>query len=175
MRIRMAVIVAALATVGASQADAQIHVGPVVAFANDFDLGVGALAIVPLEELSESLELSGSFLYFFPSEGTDMISGVQSDVDYWEVNGNLGIVIPTDNSSFTPYLGTGLNVGRVSGRVAISGVGETSETDTHVGLNLFAGVRFGSESTRPFAEARYQIGGGEQFMVAGGVTIPLGG
>lgn len=158
----------------ASPGSAQVQIGAEADFANDFDLGIGGRLIVALADLHPRLSAEGSVVYFFPSESVDEVPGVSADVDYWEFNANLRYSIAVDNPNFAPYVGAGLNIGRLTGSVQIDGVGNASESDTEVGLNALGGVQFGSGRIRPFAEARVQIGGGEQFVLAGGATIPVG-
>ena len=159
---------------GAAPLDGQAHLGAELAYANDLDLGVGLRVDVPVAAVHEQFRLVGSFLYFFPGESSDEIPGVDADVEYWEANVNGRFRIATDDASLTPYVGAGLNIGRLTGSVDITGVGGTSESSTELGLNLLGGVEFGRGPSRPFVEGRFEVGGGEQFVVSGGITIPLG-
>lgn len=159
----------------AAPAAAQIYVSPEVAFASDFNIGVGFGVEVPVEEVNDRFSIHGNALYFFPGESAEEIPGVDADVDYWELNANGRFRIPLADQSWTPYLGAGLNIGRVSGSVSIDGVGSTKETSTELGVNVLGGVQFGDGASRPFVEGRYELGGGEQFVLSGGISLAIGG
>lgn len=174
MKTRLACVAAIAMLLGVSPAAGQAHLGAELAYANDLDLGVGLRIDVPVEAVHERFHVTGSFLYFFPGESSDEIPGVSADIEYWEVNANGRFRIANDDANLTPYIGAGLNIGRLTGSVDISGVGGTSESSTELGLNLLGGLEFGRGPSRPFVEGRFEVGGGEQFIIAGGITIPIG-
>jgi opacity protein-like surface antigen len=131
-------------------------------FGTETDFGIGARAVFGLRSLFPTTPLDAhvSFDYFFP----DAPAGV--DVTYWEINGNVAYRIPTKNAGLAPYAGGGLSIAHAS--ASASGV---SASDTDIGLNLLGGATFGRSKTKPFAEARLTLGGGDQFVITGGVRF----
>ena len=174
MKTRTAYIAVLSLVLGPTPLVGQAFLGAELAYANDLDLGVGLRVDLPVEAIHERFSVTGSFLYFFPGESSDEIPGVEADVEYWEFNANGRFRIANDEVSLTPYVGAGLNVGRLTGSVDISGVGGASNSSTEAGLNLLGGLEFGRGPTRPFVEGRFEVGGGEQFVVSGGISIPIG-
>jgi hypothetical protein len=87
--------------------------------------------------------------------------------NYFELNGNIayGFSIEGNNSLF-PYVGSGLSLAHASG----GGPGGDN-SDTDLGLNLLAGTAFDAERLRPFIEARFEVGGGEQLVITAGVLF----
>src|SRR2546427_631812 len=143
--------------------------GPELNWSSDVDFGIGARGVFPLQSLFPKTPLDGivSFDYFFPSHTTCTGS------HYWEINGNVATRFTVQaRSSFRPYAGGGLNIIHASSTVTIAGQ-TVSGSDTKAGLNLLGGTTFklkGSKLT-PFAEARGEIGGGETFILPGGVRV----
>ena len=140
---------AALLSVGfALPAQGQVHFGPQVSWADDADIGLGGRVAAGVPQYG-GIEFIGSVDYFFPDVG-----------DYWEINGNLVHNFDLQGSdAFRPYAGGGLNV--------------AGNGDTQVGLNLLGGAKFATDSpATPFVEARFEIEGGEQFVLTGGLLFP---
>src|SRR2546425_5769207 len=140
--------------------------GPELNWSSDFDFGIGARGVFPLQSLFPKTPLDGivSFDYFFPSHPTG------TSYHYWEINGNVAyrFTVPA-RSSFRPYAGGGLNIIHASAGPS----GGPTVSDTKAGLNLLGGTTFklkGSKLT-PFAEARGEIGGGKTFIITGGVRF----
>jgi opacity protein-like surface antigen len=151
-----------LAVQPVDRAHAQVRFGANLSWADDADLGIGARVGFGIGSVSRRQPIEGvvSFDYFFPDD-----AGTGADVTYWEINANGIYKFAASGGSLAPYIGAGLNYAR--GSVAISGIGSGSESD--VGLNLLGGIRFNtSRSLQPFAEARIELGGGEQLVLAGG-------
>lgn len=144
--------------------EAQATVGGAVAWHDEADLGIAGFVSMPLSGVHPNLSVVGDFSWFFPDdEGTD------ADVDYYEVNGNLLYGFPSDGP-VNPWVLAGVNIARASAEA-----GDVSVSDTEVGLNVGGGVTFATESIRPLAGAKYELGGGEGFVVFAGIGIPLGG
>jgi hypothetical protein len=141
----------------AAPAAAQVGVGGQVSWADDADIGVGARIVVPLDQIHPQLSFVPSFDVFFPGD----------DLNYWELNANLHYSFPQGNPQVVPYVGTGLNYARVSFRTP--GTGRVSSSD--LGVNLLGGIRFPMNTVTPFAELKFEIGGGEQFVLTGGLTF----
>lgn len=133
--------------------------GPQASFADEADLGLGARAHWTFTN-RHPLALITSFDYFFPS------APAGADASHWEVNGNLAYQF---GRRWKPYVGPGLNLARRT--TAFSGT-DLSGRDTALGVNMLGGVRRVDGSKRQyFAEARYEIKGGEQFLVTAGVLF----
>lgn len=146
-------VVGVLVLTGPREAQAQALFGAEVLFGTETDVGLGGRVHVPLDLGVPNLEFMGSFNLFFPD----------GPADYWEINGNVWYRIETSGRSRAlPYVGGGLNIGRWS---------REDFDDTDLGLNLGGGVRFPFENTTPFLEARFTIGGEEQFVIGGGVLF----
>ncbi len=155
MRGRLFVVLGTVLAVGAVQsAQAQtpdIRVGPELSFADDADLGIGARIEVGIPNTSAFV--SGAFDFFFPG----------GDVDYWELNGNFGYGFPLNTTNAViPYAIGGLNVAHVSS-------GPFSNTE--LGLNLGGGGRFPLQQVDLFFELRFEVQGGEQVVITGGVLF----
>lgn len=144
--------VALLALPGTARGQ-DVQLGPQLSVADDVDLGLGGRAVFNVGDPG-GWEGIGSFDVFFP----------ESDIDYWELNGNLVYNFPVEETrTFFPYLGGGLNVAHASAGTV---------DDTELGLNVVGGGKFDAEGLTPFVEARLEIEGGEQFVITGGLLFP---
>ena len=147
-------------------------IGPTVGFHGEADFGIGGYISIPLDDESERLAINGSFGMFFPSGAS--IGTTEVDIDYWEANADLVYSLPID-ASVAPFAMAGLNIARVSGGVSSDLIEQDlSASNTEVGINLGGGIVFPNDTVRPFVGAKYEIGGGEDFMVFGGIGIPIG-
>ena len=155
--------------------DAQVHLGGQLSVADDADFGLGARATFGLPTPTP-LEIIATADYFFP----DGAAGV--DINYWEINANLVYLFKISGSIVAPYAGGGLNFAHASVSTDLSGLGvelpgelSTSErSDSDVGLNLLGGAKFNVGSITPFGELRFELNGGEQVVLSGGVLFRLG-
>ena len=157
-------LVGMLAVPGA--ADAQFTLGPVGAFHDDFDFGVGAYAAIPVPSLDENLSINPSFVYFFPD----------GDFDFWEINGDVVYrFVVADDVPVLPFALAGLNIARFS-TPSVTVLGQTvGGSNTEIGLNLGGGVGFRAESVLPFVGAKFEIQDSSGFVVFGGVGFTVGG
>lgn len=159
-RMTAFILGALLATTGPLHAQT---FGLQASWGDDVDFGLGGRAAFDLVPAS-SLELIGSFDYFFPDEPAGM------DIDYWELNGNLAYAFNVAGApGFAPYVGAGLNVAH--GSASFEADPDLSSSDTEAGLNLLGGARFGRSSVKPYAELRFELGGGEQVVLTGGLLF----
>lgn len=149
-----------------------VSFGAQLSFADDTDLGIGVRAMVGTENLIEETRFVGSFDWFFPDEG----GGV--DVSYWELNLNGHYMLPFElDSPIDFYAGGGLNIAHLSVDIPDITVGGFttqggSASDTDIGLNILGGLDFRiSDSLGGFGELRIELGGGEQFVLTGGVRF----
>lgn len=157
------VVTAALIVLTASDTSAQAKFGGQVSWGDDSDFGLGGRAAVDVAQAP--LEVSGTFDFFFPDEppGTELT--------YWEINGNLSYLIDIPEApSLIPYLGAGLNIAHAS--LDFDDVSPRDGSETDAGLNLLGGMRFETTAyVLPFIELRLELGGGEQFVVSGGLIF----
>lgn len=135
-----------------ASADAQIYIGPEIAFNDDADLGIGASLEFDLPSIDPALSYMGDLVIFFPGD----------DFDYLEINTNLTYDLPLENTSVVPFVLGGLNIARAS---FDGGPGEDSESDTEIGLNLGGGVKFDAGTLQPRVGARAVLGGSETFTL----------
>lgn len=163
-------VLSVVAALSAPQAHAQsgtsdkrVHLGVQGSFGENSDFGVGARAIFDLSGHRAGLTGIASFDYFFVGDdGLGSLLGL--DVNYWEANGNI-VYAFSRSGSVQPYIGAGLNLAHASLSTDIGGV-STSD----IGVNALGGINFG-KSGRLFAEARLELGGGEQFVATVGVRF----
>lgn len=127
---------------------AGILIGPEVAYNDDAHLGIGIGLEFDLLSIDPNLSYMGDLVFFFPD-----------DFDYFEFNANLAYDLPLEDASVTPFVLSGLNVGRVSGE------GESDFSDTEVGLNLGAGVKFDAGSVTPRVTGRFNLFSSESFTL----------
>jgi hypothetical protein len=146
--------------VAPSAASAQLDLGAQVNWAEDTDLGIGGRASLGLPILQSAFELVGSFDYFFPDNAA---------LDYWEINANVLHAIPLQGSPIGVYVGTGLNVAHAS--LDTEGI---NGSDTQIGLNLLGGLRWNGAPVMLFGEVRWELEGGEQFVLTGGAMFNVG-
>jgi prepilin-type processing-associated H-X9-DG protein len=155
----------ALAAVPAA-ARAQIGLAPQVSYGDDYDFAVGGRLALRLPT-ETALEITGSFDLFFPEA---------DNLDYWEVNANVNYLVTMVESLFVPYVGAGLNVARLDGHVrpVENGFGGGEFSETEYGANLLVGVRYVGAAAVPFAEARFEVDGGDQVVFTAGVLFTIG-
>lgn len=162
MRIRAGLFVVLAALVLApGAASSQATLGPLLAYHDDVDFGIGVALGLPVTSIEPGAGLLADFVWFFP-EGTG--------TDYWEINGNATYDFPLQNSTVLPFVLAGLNIGHFS-----IDTGTISGGDTELGLNLGGGIEFDAGSFRPSAGLRVTLGGYEGFVLF--ITLPfeLGG
>ena len=157
---------AASGLVFAPQASAQ-QFGVHLNWADDVDLGIGARAMFDLGGLVSSSDddplanlkgvVSGDY-FFWDCD--------PFDCTYFEINGNAIYPFELEDSDLQPYVGGGLNFASVD----FEGSG-----DTDVGLNLLGGINFDLGGFAAFAEAKTEVGGGDQFVLTFGVLLGSSG
>lgn len=159
MRMKAVVLTGVLVLAGASLAQAQVRFAPQAAVGTESDFGIGGRINFNLANLFRSRGFVGigEFNYFFPGD----------DVNYWELNGSVGYMIPNVRGNVKPYAGGGLMIGHAS---ADHCVGNGCDK-TDLGVNLLGGINIQTRNRiMPFVEGRIQLGGiDDQFVVTGGV------
>jgi opacity protein-like surface antigen len=157
---RVFAAVAAALVIGTADAEAQAF-GVQGNWGDDTDLGIGARLELGLPNVFttegpfSNTYFIGSFDWFFPD---------CDECTYWELNANLAV--PITATTIDPYAGIGLNIAHVS-----VDVGGSDVSDTDVGLNLLGGLRFNLGTIGAFTEGRFELGGGEQFVLTFGVLL----
>jgi hypothetical protein len=141
----------------------QVNIGAQVSWGDNADLGFGGRLTARSPWVDPAIELIGAFDLFFPS------ASAGEDLSYWEANLNLVYNIAVSSEVLLPYAGVGLNIAHASTTVAGAG---TSATE--VGANLVGGLKLVAGSVTPFGEIRYELGGGEQFVLTGGLLFTVG-
>jgi len=156
-KLRTAFVALAVLALGAGSAQAQ-RFGAQVSWADDVDLGIGGR----LEyDFGASLADEGTLSHTYLIGSFDFFPDCGNDCSYFEFNGNLAVPVNAENS-LNPYVGGGLNMGRIS-------VG--SGSDTQFGLNVLGGLKFTIGKLASFAEARMELKGESQFVLTFGVLL----
>jgi opacity protein-like surface antigen len=143
-----------------------VKFGVQACFADDVDLGLGGRVVFRPGKAKPVADFEGvaSFDFFFPGE----------NLGYWELNFNALYVIPSVKGSVKPYAGGGLNVAHASvDDIQIFGTTFPGASDTDIGFNVIGGMKFELQTAamEPFAEVKFELGGGEQFVLTGGLRF----
>ena len=151
-------VVALVGMLGAPlAASAQTVLGPVAAFHDDLDFGIGAFVEIPVPSLAPGLAIVPSFVYYFPD-----------GFDAWEINGDATYAFQvSEDTPVLPFALAGLNILNVGA--------EGVDSDTEIGLNLGGGIGFRAESVQPFVGAKFELQDGTGFVIFGGVGFTVGG
>ncbi|HEV8380986.1 MAG TPA: hypothetical protein VGQ29_05345 [Gemmatimonadales bacterium] len=148
----------------AAAAQHPLSFGGQVSHGSETDFGVGGRVVFGLGAVAPRAPLEGvvAFDYFFPDEPPGI------DLTYWEINGSVAYRVARRPAALQPYLGGGVNIGRM----AADTVGESRGSETRVGLSVLGGttLRTGSRAT-PFAEARVVVGKNDQLIITGGLRF----
>lgn len=150
----------------AQAADRPVKFGIQACFADDVDAGLGGRIVFQpgKEKPLSDIEAVASFDIFFPGE----------NLGYWELNFNALYVIPSVKGTVKPYAGGGLNVAHASvDDILFFGTTIPGASDTDIGFNVVGGMKFELQtaSMEPFAEVKFELGGGEQFVLTGGLRF----
>lgn len=145
-------------TIAPAGVAAQATVGPMAAFHDDVDFGIGGFVSIPVPSLDPNLTIVPSFVYYFPDD----------PFNYWEINGDVLYAFEVSaDTPVLPFAFGGLNF-------ASFGI-DGGNSNTEIGLNLGGGIKFRAESVEPFAGAKFQIGDIDGFVIFGGIGFPVGG
>ena len=147
--------ISVLATTAPLQA--QVTLGPTLAWENDLDLGIGATLRAPVASIGEGVGIMADFLIFFPDLS-----------DYFEINANVTYDLPLEESTVVPFVLAGLTIGRSSGEVA-----NISFSDTATRLNIGGGLEFDAGTFRPTAGLRIELGDGDAFVLFASLPFAL--
>ena len=144
--------VAAFFAFAPSGADAQVQLGPTLAFSDEVDFGIGATLSAQAPQLGEGIGFLGEFIFYFPD-----------NVDFFEINGNVTYAFPLAESTVLPFALGGLNIGRISS--------DFGGGNTDVGVNLGGGISFDLGSFRPSVGGRFVLGDFDHFILF--ATLPF--
>lgn len=148
----------------ATVASGQLSAGVQGTWGSQAALGVGGRVAIGLDRLLTGLETSGTFDYFFPSDGP------AANVASWEATANLLYRAPLKGEGVTPYAGLGLDVARYT--VSIRALEATlTGTETRTGLHLLGGAMLPTGPVRPFLEAGVTVAGSAQFLLSAGLWL----
>ncbi|MBP6443312.1 MAG: hypothetical protein KA267_04775 [Gemmatimonadales bacterium] len=126
--------------------------------------GVGAGLGFPIQEskVGDGIRGQATFDWFFLEK---VVSGpLATRPTYWEFNVNGTYELPKTHGI---YVGTGLNYTNYT----VDGALYTNAGGTELGLNAIAGLKLGRGRGAPFAQARYELGGGKQLVLTGGIEF----
>ncbi len=149
-----------------SLVSAQFKIGPGITLTPDIGLSVKAQ-----QGITDAIDGSAIFTYYFVETVDAPGFDVSASVITLELNGQYNLDL---SDSFTFYPLAGLSIARASSSVSGPG-GDTSFSDTEIGLNLGAGINYPLSSFDLFAEAKIVLGGIDDFVLQAGVLFPLGG
>lgn len=160
-------VLLALALLAPTAAKAQLtSVSPQVSFGDKADVGIGARFGFDASSWSPDVEVQVGFDLFFPNDPPGV------NVGYFEANANVVRHFRlADHRTLIPYAGGGFNFGRRS--ASSSGISFSATSDVDLGLNILGGVRFDKTQYDPFVELRFELGGGDQGVLTGGLRIPV--
>lgn len=167
-RLSFALLAATALLFGAAPAAAQLGIGPQISYADDFDLGIGGRLQFGMGTLFGDEGFAGSLIgittfdWFFPDCG-------DIDCSYLEFNANAAYPFARQ-SEFSPYVGAGLHFARWSSD-ADTGLGNLGKDATEIGLNLLGGLLYDLGTFSAYGEGRFEIGGGEQFVLTFGLLF----
>jgi hypothetical protein len=124
------------------------------------EIGIGGGVNFGIGSLTEKygIKLETTFDYFL----------VEDPAKFWQINGNLLYDL---KSVPNLYLGTGLNYSKSSVDLPGSACDIVDCSASDIGLNILGGYKLGSGKMAPFVQARFELGGGEQFVVTGGIRF----
>jgi opacity protein-like surface antigen len=124
------------------------------------------LHLRPVYRLFDRIHVAPSVTFFGSS---DKSFNVTQNVTSWNIDANYRL--NSDDSLFEPYLLGGLNFSRV--KTTLDGTaGTLTNKGTQRGVNIGAGADLKLlKRFKPFAEARYTIGGFAQFEIMAGIKI----
>jgi len=159
------------------EAQAQFDLGAHVGYNlgdEPFDaLFIGVDGRFALGALQFPVVLAPSIQYFFLDDFEGFGQSVSQSLI--EIDLNALYEIGIENQAFTPYVGAGLGIGRYSVDVETGIIGSVDLSSTDIGLNILGGAVFGFGPLRPYAQARFMLGGAELITLQGGILYRLGG
>lgn len=174
---RWVVLAAAMAlfALAPRPAQSQAAFGPMLAWGDDTDIGIGGRIDFGL---GGALGIDqGAFQNLFGSAGatyyfTDCIPGFdldQVDCSVWEIFGNVAVPFTIEGSSIEPYAGAGLQIAHAS--YDYPNFSAFDHDNTEAGLNLLGGIFFPIGDLSGFAEGKFELAGADQFVLSAGILF----
>jgi len=155
---RLRLLTTGLLLTAIQTAGAQVQVGPQVSLGSDSGLGIGGRIVFPVRSVPSIID--GAF-------DANFFTGGGSAVDSWlDANSNLRVRVPLARD-FTTRIGAGVNSTHISTKQETPG----TRTATRFGLNLVASAELPERRLAPFVELRAVVGGSEQVVLTGGITL----
>ncbi len=159
------VFVALLAPAGAQAQAPRLSIITQASYATDRKaIGIGGGLGFPIQEskVGDGIRGQATFDWFLLD---NVVSGpLATRPTYWEFNVNGTYELPKTHGV---YVGTGLNYINST----VDGALYTNAGGTELGLNAIVGLKLGRGHGAPFAQARYEIGGGKQLVLTGGIEF----
>ena len=163
--LRSMVVGAALvvaATFTAPAANAQIGFVVQGSYGMDVEaIGVGGGLSFGLGSMTANSGISAeaTFDYFFTDD----------PLQFWEINGNALYDIKSVNGL---YVGAGVNYANssIDSDFCDNDIFEVDCSTSDIGLNVLSGFKF-SGGKGPFVQAKFEVGGGEQLVISGGIRF----
>lgn len=158
-----AAVALGLAFATPSTASAQMGFLVKANYADDMEFGAGAGVTFGLGSLTTNsgIRAEATFDYFFPG----------NDLTYWEANANALMDIKSVPGL---YVGAGAHYYNYSFDMDEGACGIFEDLcewdDSGIGLNLLGGWNFAG-SKGPFVQAKFEVGGGEQLVISGGIRF----
>lgn len=127
-------------------------------------MGFGGGIGFPLAKRDAGSGLRGvaTFDWFLPKDVT--IQSTALTPTYWEFNINGVLDVASVRGL---YVGTGVNYTTYS----VDGSQVANAGGTELGLNVLSGFKLGAGGGSPFVQARYELGGGKQLVLTGGIEF----
>ncbi len=161
-------VAACLATApSALRAQTGPAIGPILAFHDDADLGIGGFVSLPLEQINPGVSFVGDLVIFFPGHGRFR------DRSYYEINGDLLYRLPVSSTVVSPFILAGLNLAHFSwdcGEVERC----PGDGTTDLGLNVGGGFTFLTGGPRPTVGVKAEFEGGDGVVLFGALAFPIG-
>lgn len=160
------VLALAFLAAGVRPASAQLQIGPNLTFADDFDLGIGAIALFGIGNLTSNSSITGT-------AGAEYYVSPCDNCTYFEITAGALYGFNTSGTA-KPSVGGALNFGRFSydADINIPGV-DDDVSNSEIGLAILGQLGFPLGSLSALANARLTISGYEQLVI--GFAILFGG
>ncbi len=160
------VVFAALAVpLGAGAQAPRLSIITQASYAADAEaFGVGGGLGFPIQESKVGDGIRGQATFDWFVLDKEVSGPVSTRPTYWEFNVNGTYELPKTHGV---YVGTGLNYINQTRDGALY----TYAGGTELGVNLIGGFKLGRGQGAPFLQARYEIGGGKQWVITGGIEF----
>lgn len=157
-----AALAGVLAVATPSVANAQIGFVAQASYAVDGveEIGIGGGVNFGIGSLTEKygIKLETTFDYFL----------VEDPAKFWQINGNL---LYDMKAVPNLYLGAGMNYSKSSVDLPGTACDIVDCSSSDIGLNILGGYKLGAGKMAPFVQAKFELGGGEQFIVTAGIRF----